>query len=142
MLCQGRNQVITIVLLVGSMPASALAQSGRGAHAAVLTPAKSMQFEQATASPDLLVLKDGSLVRGTITEYVPEMGVTMQLPTGEFWTLDLDQVRYAGPAKDAPADVWAQAPVENEAGRSPNAVLVRVAGSNRKSLVGHTARVP
>jgi hypothetical protein len=52
----------------------------------------------AASPPDLVALKDGGMVRGTIIELVPSGEVTIELATGEIRTFPMTDVAYAGPA--------------------------------------------
>src|SRR4051794_21414836 len=65
-------------------------------------PAPSVAPKPAPASPasppDVVKLKDGSLLRGTIVELKAKEFVQIQLLTGEVRRLGMDQVEYAGPA--------------------------------------------
>jgi hypothetical protein len=57
---------------------------------------------EASVPPDLVVLKSGGMIRGTISELVPDERVVIMLVTGEVRTVEMDQVEYAGPAANAP----------------------------------------
>ncbi|MDC0746845.1 hypothetical protein [Polyangium mundeleinium] len=46
--------------------------------------------------PDIVLLKDGGMLRGTIVEKDPEGSVTILLPSGKSRTVDMDDVTYAG----------------------------------------------
>lgn len=54
------------------------------------------------APPDLVLLRDGGMLRGTIIESRPRRGVVIQLATGEIERVPADQIRFAGRAADAP----------------------------------------
>ncbi len=56
-----------------------------------------------TMPPDIVQLKDGGLLRGTIAETVAGEYVVMVLLTGETRRIDYSTVRYAGPVADRPA---------------------------------------
>lgn len=51
----------------------------------------------AATPPDIIRLKDGGFMRGTISELVPGDHVVIVLPNGESRTLTMDKVEYAGP---------------------------------------------
>jgi hypothetical protein len=53
--------------------------------------------------PDVIVLKDGSRYRGTITELIKNGPITIVLMTGEVRKLLSEEVAYAGPAASEPA---------------------------------------
>ena len=69
---------------------------------------------QAQQAPDLVVLRDGSMMRGTISEYDHDKGVTIQLVSGELRSVEASEIEYAGPAdrqpKSEPAAVEAAPP--------------------------------
>lgn len=52
--------------------------------------------------PDLVILKSGGILRGTISELDPNGRVVIVLVTGDVRTIEMDQVEYAGPASKAP----------------------------------------
>lgn len=52
------------------------------------------------AMPDIVVLKDGSMLRGTIVELDKQKEVTIQLPTGKTRTIAMSEVTYAGAEAD------------------------------------------
>lgn len=59
----------------------------------------------APAAPDVVRLKNGGLLRGTISELVPERFVEIVLMTGEVRRIEMGEVEYAGPAtSSAPAE--------------------------------------
>ena len=64
----------------------------------------------AAPPPDLVRLKDGGLLRGTIAELVPERRVVIVLITGEKRTVPMHLVEYAGPATKEPAPAPRGAP--------------------------------
>lgn len=58
---------------------------------------------QPTGPPlDLVLTRDGGMLRGTIVESVPDQYVMITLPTGESRRLEWSAIRYAGPAAGAP----------------------------------------
>jgi hypothetical protein len=63
------------------------------AHAAAQT---------APAAPDVVRLRDGGLLRGTIAELVPSDHVTILLITGETRRIAAAEVAFAGPVEEAP----------------------------------------
>ncbi len=70
-------------------------------------PAESRKTEAARISPvtfpDLVLLKDGGMLRGTIVELIPGETLVIVLATGETRRLSMHWVHYAGPADEAPA---------------------------------------
>jgi len=66
----------------------------------------------ANVPPDLIRLKDGGMLRGTIVEMVPGEKVTISLFDGELRTLPMSDVDYAGAADAAPTTSSAQETVE------------------------------
>jgi hypothetical protein len=68
-------------------------------------------FAAAADAPDIVRLKDGGMLRGTIIELVPGKSVDILLLGGERRKLDMAGVEYAGPAEPAPpASVVTPAP--------------------------------
>ncbi len=57
----------------------------------------------AQGPPDIVQLTNGGMLRGTISEYVPESHVLIVLPSGEERRVDAADVAYAGPAESAPS---------------------------------------
>ncbi len=53
--------------------------------------------------PDVVRLHDGGMVRGTITEYVPDQYVVIVLPNGEERRFEGREVDFAGPGAELPA---------------------------------------
>jgi hypothetical protein len=62
----------------------------------------------ATKPPDIVRLKNGGLIRGTISELVPDDAVVILMVTGETRRVPMAEVEYAGP--DEPAEHQAPAP--------------------------------
>jgi hypothetical protein len=77
---------------------------------------------QSVSLSDVVVLKDGSLFRGTITELVAGERVTILLPSRETKTFSTSRVAYAGPAADMPSALW-RPPASHEAPPSPEPPL-------------------
>ncbi|HEY4103317.1 MAG TPA: hypothetical protein VGM44_05470, partial [Polyangiaceae bacterium] len=65
-------------------------------------PAPTAAPAPAAAAPDLVRLKDGSMLRGTIAELKPNDFVTIVLITGETRKIPFANVDYAGSASGAP----------------------------------------
>jgi hypothetical protein len=61
----------------------------------------------AGAAPDVVLLKNGGLLRGTIGELIPGESVTIRTVTGATKTLAMSDVSYAGPKERAPTPVSA-----------------------------------
>lgn len=76
---------------------------------AALVLSTTLLFERPVAAqpamPDLVRLRDGGMVRGTIAELVPGDHVVIVLPTGETRRFEASLVEYAGAASAAPAQV-------------------------------------
>jgi hypothetical protein len=86
--------------------ATALAQNdGATGNAAFPTEAAPAPAPQAaaTSAPDVVILKDGGMVRGTIAELVAGDHVTILTLTGATKTFNMGEVRYAGTASGAPS---------------------------------------
>ncbi|MRG91560.1 hypothetical protein [Polyangium spumosum] len=69
--------VVGAALLLGAIP-EASADSGK------------------SSVPDIVILKNGGMLRGTIVEKDPEGSVTILLPSGKSRTVDMGEVTYAG----------------------------------------------
>lgn len=54
------------------------------------------------APPDVVLTNDGGILRGTIVRSEPGRSVQLQLPTGEVTEIAWGNVRFAGPAHEAP----------------------------------------
>jgi hypothetical protein len=53
--------------------------------------------------PDVVYKKDGTIMRGTIIERVPNGSVEIMLPNGQSRKIDMKDVEYAGPVSETPA---------------------------------------
>ncbi len=69
-------------------------------HASADVPAA--PSSAATSFPDVIMLKDGNMVRGTIVELDKTKEVTIQTPTGKTRTIPMTEVEYAGPEANRP----------------------------------------
>ncbi|HJL14354.1 MAG TPA: hypothetical protein RMH99_01790 [Sandaracinaceae bacterium LLY-WYZ-13_1] len=58
---------------------------------------------EAQTPPDVVRLRDGGLVRGTIIENVPGSHLRMSLTTGEERRFEADDIEWAGPASELPS---------------------------------------
>lgn len=56
----------------------------------------------AQVPPDVIRLRDGGMLRGTITEHVPDSHVSILLPSGESRRVPASDVLWAGPAAEMP----------------------------------------
>ncbi|HVU05042.1 MAG TPA: hypothetical protein VHE30_25005 [Polyangiaceae bacterium] len=92
---RARVLAAAVALGFGVAAGSARAQAGAGAVA---------------SAPDVVMLKDGGLLRGTIAELVPDKRVVIVLITGDKRTFSMKDVTYAGPAANAPGAATAPAP--------------------------------
>jgi len=96
----------------------------RFAAAAVLTAAlcvPSLALAQTSTPPDVVRLRDGTFLRGTLVERSPTRVVVL-LQTGETRTYPADAVEFAGP--EAPAPLPTSVPVVAEAAQIPVAIPV------------------
>jgi len=73
-----------------------------GGLAAVVVMAAPLAAE-AQAAPDVVMTRDGGMMRGTIVESVPGDHVTIALGNGQTRTVPWAQVEYAGPESDRPS---------------------------------------
>lgn len=88
-----RTLVASVLVISMVAPIGAVAQSAREQ-----TPATA----PATPGDDMILLKDGSMVRGTIEEIVASDRVVIMTRSGERRTYSMSEVTYAGPASSAP----------------------------------------
>ncbi|MCC7380785.1 MAG: hypothetical protein IT384_03090 [Deltaproteobacteria bacterium] len=94
---------------------------------APLSVARASPVEPARASPDLVKLKNGGLLRGTISELVPNDRVVIILATGELRQVAMSEVEYAGPAGAEPGSVPAPAaPAPTPQPAAPSGATVRL----------------
>jgi len=99
-----------LVIAALLLPTIAAAQEASAPAPASSTP------PAPAAMPDIVVLKDGSMLRGTIVELDKQKEVTIQLPTGKTRTIAMNEVTYAGAEADKPK---AEAPKLQPAQSSP-----------------------
>ncbi len=64
----------------------------------------------AETPPDLVVMKSGGMLRGTISEMDPQGNVVIELSSGEKRSIAMSEVQYAGPAAAAAAPAAPAAP--------------------------------
>jgi hypothetical protein len=88
---QSRLLGLTLVMILTFKPVAAFATE----------PATS--GESPIAPPDIVLFKDGGLLRGTIVELHPNGTVIIKTLSGENRTFDMSQIRYAGPTVQAPS---------------------------------------
>lgn len=67
-----------------------------------LTAAPRPASAQSAQPNDVVMLKSGGLLRGTISEYVPGSHVTIVTVTGDTKRINASEVTFAGPAEKAP----------------------------------------
>jgi hypothetical protein len=79
-----------LLALLCASPTIALAQSAPG------------EARVAPAAPDAVKLKNGGLLRGTISELIPGKSVVLITATGEVRTIPMEEVEYAGPPRAWP----------------------------------------
>jgi hypothetical protein len=75
-------------------------------------PSDSAAVTAADKVPDIVRLKNGGMVRGTISEVVPNESVVIVTLTGESRTFAMKDVAYAGPRKDDARPVAAEPPAK------------------------------
>jgi hypothetical protein len=85
------------VVEVGSAQAQPPPSADAGTAAAPAPPPA-----PAPSAPDVVMLRSGGLVRGTISELDPAGKVVIVTLTGEARTFSMSEVSYAGPASEAP----------------------------------------
>lgn len=68
----------------------------------------------APAGPDLVLLKNGGMLRGTISELVPGETVTIVTAAGKTREIPMSDVSYAGPADKAPTGIETKEPEPRE----------------------------
>lgn len=94
--------LIFTALTLASAPFRAEAQGlGSGLAAPRAQPARRAP---ATTTPDVVLLRDGGMIRGTIVRSVPGRGVVIQTVTGDVERIGWDRIRYSGVASGAPFD--------------------------------------
>lgn len=67
--------------------------------------------------PDVVVLKDGGMLRGTIVEMDAKKDVTITLTDGKSRTVSMAEVEYAGPESERPNRVRRAPPASTQASR-------------------------
>lgn len=83
-----------------SLPSFALAA---GVALASLTAApRPARAQSPQAAQDVVMLRNGGLLRGTISEYAPGSHVVLVTVAGETRRINASEVKYAGPAANAP----------------------------------------
>lgn len=134
----------------GATPAPAAPGSAAAPAPATPAPPGSASTAPAAApprqnAPDIVELRNGGMYRGTISELVPDDHVVIVTVTGRSERFDMKDVKYAGPASQAPA----AAPARGVAGASthgPGVQLVVKADQAGITLYrknpGHVARTP
>lgn len=83
---RARRLLRLVVALLCAGPSPARAQSAPG------------EARVAPAAPDAVKLRNGGLLRGTISELIPGKSVVLITAAGEVRTIAMDEVEYAGPA--------------------------------------------
>jgi len=96
----------------------------------------------ATSSPpDIVVMKDGGILRGTIAEMKPGDTVVIVLITGENRTIQMKNVEYAGPVAERP--LKAAAPSSPQTVKVVDATSSQPSGGEARPLVTvHAAEAP
>src|SRR5688572_477116 len=73
-----------------------------GLHAEIARAEEPAAAAPAVSAPDVVRLKNGGLLRGTISELVPGQTVTIVTASGKTRELPMAEVDYAGPADKDP----------------------------------------
>src|SRR6188768_2388909 len=115
----GSPFALGVLLAIEAFSGRAFAQApAAGATKAAPAPATGGAAPAPASAPDIVRLKNGGILRGTISELVPGDSVTIVLITGETRKIPFSQVEHAGPANEqasaapaAPAAAAAAAPV-------------------------------
>ncbi len=81
---------------------AALLACAAGTASAQSAPGEAKTFAPSTAAPDVVRLRNGGLLRGTISELVPGESVVLITATGEVRRFAMADVEYAGPAAGLP----------------------------------------
>lgn len=85
--------------------------------------------------PDVVLLRDGGMLRGTIVRSRPGESVRVELATGDTEEIPWSDVRFAGPASQAP--LAAPQPSERASARDEHAGEVRVRFHSEQRLTLH-----
>src|SRR5262245_37595241 len=93
----------------------------------------------AVVPPDVVLLKNGGMLRGTISELVPGEFVAITIGSGEVRKLPMSDVRYAGPASQMPA---AQTAPETDSETKANAADASEAEAAAEPQPKRAARGP
>lgn len=97
-----RSTIVFALSLMATSPAAAQDAQHEAAPEQEQAP-EVPAAPQPTGPPlDLVLTRDGGMLRGTIVESVPDQYVMVTLPTGESRRLEWSTIRYAGPAAEAP----------------------------------------
>lgn len=120
-----------------SVTTQALAEVPAAGASSPATPPKN------DAPTDLVILKSGGMLRGTISEMDPNGEVAIQLLTGEIRRIAMSEVKYAGPAANAPKDEAAAEapPKKKEPERKSKAGSGAKQGEAKLSLTANRADV-
>lgn len=110
--------VLRSTFVLGLLTGAALAQGPASpAPDAGQTPA-APEPTQPVSAPDVVLLNNGGMLRGTISELVPNDYVVLVTATGEQRKLSMSEVKYAGPASGMPKEEPA-APTEPTPPKEP-----------------------
>lgn len=92
-----------------------------------------------TAAPDVVVLRNGGMAKGTISEMYPGGQVVLVLMSGKTRTFRMADVRYAGPAAGAPreASEGDAAPTETSRGATSDTESQSTRGRVRPLVTVH-----
>jgi len=87
------------------------------------------------SAPDIVLLNDGGMVRGTITEYIRGQPVTITQASGQRRTFQASEVRYAGPAAGVPTASPAAHAAHETAPSAANRIGASGSGEQAEPLV-------
>ena len=113
--------MLALISCCSALPLSAAAQTAPPAKP------KARAADVQALTPDVVKLRNGGLVRGTITEFIPGQYVVIMSLSAELKRFEASEFSYAGPAKDAsgpavpPPAASSKPPPERTAPSKPSA---------------------
>ncbi len=116
-----RSVKVGLIVVVGSVWLASSASAQTAAAPTVAPAAPPPAAAPPSAAPDVVRLKNGGMLRGTIAESEPGQSVTIVLLTGETRKVPFADVEYAGPAASAPSAAPAPAPASASPAPFPGA---------------------
>ncbi len=129
---------VLVTLCGWSSAASAEPSAATAAFDAPPAPAPAGP-QPAALPPDIVQLRNGGMVRGTIAEIVPGEAVTIVTMTGETRKIPFADVSYAGPAEKAPSGAVAAAAKASPAPEETDSASVTRSYDARPFAVVHAA---